>query len=329
MAESGWDQGITQVRQLRDRGYTEEQIRQVALSRGWTAEQVDKLFAQEAPSASAPPQRATAGVPRPVPAPSAGAPVVDGDARAPGHRGRVSIGEALADSLRVLSGATVPLLVGGVLWWGLRALLAFAAGNARGLPGASVGIDSMAGQWIALVVLMVARVVTLSVLAAGLCSLCLKALRGQRTALGWREATSWILPGFLVGIAFGTVSLFARIVATYAALGAHVLGGARLGLLGAWVLPELAYTLLVGPLFAMAFPAVVDGRGAGEAMVLSVREGLSNWGALAGLSFILVAVNLLARYTGGYGVIVTVPWTAAVVSAAYEQVVGRAPNRTA
>ncbi len=63
MSGNGWEKARAQVKKMRGKGYTDQQIRKIALDNGWTKEQVEKLFAAAAappPPPSPPPPRAGA-----------------------------------------------------------------------------------------------------------------------------------------------------------------------------------------------------------------------------------------------------------------------------
>jgi len=221
----------------------------------------------------------------------------------------------------------------GLVWWGVGALPAFAIKRWGSGPH-SVFRES---SWVLSAAYALVGIAIFSALAVVTCGLCLEVLRGRRPAVDPSWLASRILSGSVVGAVLGFAGSLLPIAVAYAVArlvsevgGEALFGRLLLALLAGSATLVVVYSLLVGPLLGLAFPAVADGMGARQALALSVREGISNWGALVGLSFILVAVNLLAQLVGGgYGVIVTVPWTAAVFSAAYQQVADKTPNRTA
>ena len=68
MSSNEWEQARVYVEGLRQQGRTDEEIRQTMLKGGWTGEQVERLFTQEAPQAPAQRPVAASG---PKPRPSA------------------------------------------------------------------------------------------------------------------------------------------------------------------------------------------------------------------------------------------------------------------
>lgn len=70
MSENSFEQARTYVETLRQKGHTDEQIRQMMLKAGWTQEQLKALFAGEVPQAATRPPRLAPPSP-PGPRPSA------------------------------------------------------------------------------------------------------------------------------------------------------------------------------------------------------------------------------------------------------------------
>ena len=326
MADSGWDRGSAQVRELRKRGYTDDQIRQAALVRGWTGEQVDRLLAGAGRVASG--SRPPGVVPEPRPAAS---PIAAGARSTAGRPSRLGIGEALAGSLQVLSRAFGPLLVVGLIWWGVGALPLLLFGKWAQGQNALFRRFSADVLWILWVVCTLVGIAIFSALAVGTCGLCLEALRGRRPAVDYGKLAPRVLPTMEVGAAIGCAAWglpFAVIWASAGLMdGVHWKPSSILlaVVVCAGVLVAV-YSLLIGPLLGLALPAVADGMSAGRALAFSVKQGAANWGPLAGLSFVLLVVNCIVGAPGSVGLIISTPWTLLVLCAVYEQVVGEADH---
>lgn len=78
MSNNEWEQARAYVDQLRQKGRTDQQIRQIMLKGGWTEDQVEQLFARDVlrapppPPPAAPPPARTDAPHRPAAVPSAG-----------------------------------------------------------------------------------------------------------------------------------------------------------------------------------------------------------------------------------------------------------------
>ncbi len=68
MSSNEWEQARAQVKKMREDGHTDDQIREMALERGWTQEQVEKILSREVLQAPPPPSS-----PTPIPPPPSGA----------------------------------------------------------------------------------------------------------------------------------------------------------------------------------------------------------------------------------------------------------------
>jgi hypothetical protein len=173
-------------------------------------------------------------------------------------------------------------------------------------------------------------------LLAGLCAMCLEAVRGQRPRIPrWREWWSRALPAIVVmiplilAIAMSCAPLaLALPIAMGMSIGQSNEAGANAVMRLAVLFSAGPIALAVVPLLGMALPAVADGRGARQALALSARRGLHNWPALAVLGVAIVAVQVLLLFASweGIGLLVaaplTLPLTAMVMSAAYLQAIG-------
>ncbi len=67
MSSNEWEQARAQVKKMREDGHTDDQIREMALERGWTQEQVEKILSREVLQAPPP------SSPTPIPPPPSGA----------------------------------------------------------------------------------------------------------------------------------------------------------------------------------------------------------------------------------------------------------------
>jgi hypothetical protein len=144
-------------------------------------------------------------------------------------------------------------------------------------------------------------------LLVGVCGVCLSAMRGQYPRI--RElfaGFSYMAPACAVGILPLIPWAIAFMIPKEAATPTMTVVIA-------------VHVLLLVPVFGLGFPAVADGRAAGEALGFSARAGLANWPVIALLSLILMAITIvsipLALAAG-----LVISWGTAVMTAAYLQV---------
>jgi len=229
--------------------------------------------------------------------------------------GRVSIGRTLSRSWEALIGNIGILLLGGLVFVLIAGVL---------VP----------------VVFPVSLLVA-PPLVVGLCIMCLKCLRGEQAHIhNLFSGFSHMLPACIVGIALVALGVLVclALVPLIEAQVAHDFGGAPpeagplafstgIMMLLLAALPVCALVFI--PLLGMAFPAVADGMGAIEAIVLSLRRGLSNWPALAVLGIVVVAGTIVSQIIPYIGLAAALPWACVVMTAAYLQVVDETPEAEA